>query len=53
MDPDGARIGRAAGSRRAAPRVRTVGANDGAGPSPKPTLEPRRNFDGSTALIVS
>ena len=32
---------------------RTVGANDGAGPSPKPTLEPRRNFDGSIALIVS
>src|ERR1700710_1152691 len=31
----------------------TVGANDGAGPSPKPTLEPRMNLLGSIDLIES
>jgi len=30
---------------------RTAGANDGAGPWPKPTLDPFMSFDGSTALI--
>src|SRR3954466_8404783 len=29
----------------------TASAKDGAGPSPKPTLEPFRSFDGSIALI--
>src|SRR6478735_8117983 len=29
----------------------TASANDGAGPWPKPTLEPFMSFDGSTALI--
>jgi hypothetical protein len=29
----------------------TGGAKEGAGPSPKPTLDPRMNFDGSTVLI--
>src|SRR5882672_6959191 len=31
----------------------TAGAIDGAGPSPKPTLEPRMNLVGSIALIES
>ncbi len=33
--------------------VRTVGESAGGGPSPKPTLEPLRNFEGSIDLIVS
>src|SRR4051812_41415531 len=32
---------------------RTAGPIDGAGPSPKPTLEPRMNLLGSIALIES